>query len=325
MNTLEHKTRSFEEEKGDVKTTSISAASSCSSSSTSFRKDRLSDSDIFQILGVEPRDPNNMLSPNTYLKIVAPMVRYSKLPFRLLCKKWGADLTFTPMIISDSFVNSKLARDSDFATCLVDRPVIAQFAASDPIVFAKAAQIVNGVVQGVDLNCGCPQKWAMKEGLGAALSAKPGLVQEMVSEAKKLVPDLPVSIKIRLHKDRRVTHELLRRAERAGIQWITVHGRTAEGQKDPVDVEAIKLLKDMAHVPVIYNGDVNTWREMEQVHEATKVDGIMCARGALANPAMFSGHDTIPQQCITDYVTYASLYGGHFAVHTHHLQYDFKK
>ena len=99
-----------------------------------FRKTVLPENDVWQILGVQPKPSDASHLDHKYLKIVAPMVRYSKLPLRLLCKKWGADLTFTPMIIAESFVRSSLARDSDFATSAEDRPVIAQFAAKDPIV-----------------------------------------------------------------------------------------------------------------------------------------------------------------------------------------------
>ncbi len=287
-----------------------------------FRKSTLSESEIFHLLKVRPQHTETRTEgKKPYIKILAPMVRYSKLPFRLLCKKWGADLTFTPMIIAESFVNSQAARDSDLSTCLEDRPVIAQFATKDPITFARAGQMVADYVQGVDLNCGCPQKWAMQDGIGAALSAQPQLVHDMVFETKKLVPNLPVSIKIRLQTDLRQTVELLRRAENAGVAWVTVHGRTAKGQKDPVNSEAIKFIKSVAKVPIIFNGDVNSWQDMERFIAETGADGVMCARGALSNPAMFSGHEEVPAQCITDYARLALLYGGHFAIHSHHFTY----
>jgi tRNA-dihydrouridine synthase 4 len=111
------------------------------------------------------------------VKVVAPMVRYSKLPFRLLCNQWGADLATTPMIIAEGFNKSAAARDSSFTTCAADRPLVVQFAANDPVHFGLAAQKVEPYCDAVDLNCGCPQKWAIAEGIGASLVKKPQLVR----------------------------------------------------------------------------------------------------------------------------------------------------
>ena len=101
------------------------------------------------------------------------MVRYSKLPFRLLVREYGADVTYTPMILAHEFIRSQIARDSDFTTSPLERQpgangkhcaLIAQFASSDPTEFARAAELIAPWVDGVDLNCGCPQSWALKEG-----------------------------------------------------------------------------------------------------------------------------------------------------------------
>ncbi len=101
------------------------------------------------------------------------MVRYSKLPFRLLVREYGADIVYTPMILAHEFIRSQIARDSDFTTCSVEREttpdgrehaLIAQFASSDAVEFARAAELIAPWVDGVDLNCGCPQSWALKVG-----------------------------------------------------------------------------------------------------------------------------------------------------------------
>ncbi|KAG7157502.1 tRNA-dihydrouridine(20a/20b) synthase [NAD(P)+]-like 3 [Homarus americanus] len=77
---------------------------------------------------------------------MCPMVRYSKLAFRSLVRKYECDLCFTPMIISDCFIQSIRARHSDFTTCKEDALLVVQF---------------SNYCDGVDLNCGCPQRWAM--------------------------------------------------------------------------------------------------------------------------------------------------------------------
>ncbi|PFX29942.1 tRNA-dihydrouridine(20a/20b) synthase [NAD(P)+]-like [Stylophora pistillata] len=131
------------------------------------------------------------------------MVRYSKLSFRTLVRRYGCDLAYTPMIVSDSFVKSVKARDMEFTTNPADRPLIVQFAASNPKDFADAAEIIAPFSDGVDLNCGCPQRWAMQEGYGAKLIRTPGLIKDIVRQTVARVPGFPVSIKIRIHDDLR--------------------------------------------------------------------------------------------------------------------------
>ena len=83
------------------------------------------------------------------------MVRYSKLPFRLLCRKYGADLAFTSMIIAEGFNRSQYARDSEFTTCAVDQPLIVQFATNSPIELGLAAEKSKGYVQGAFAAVSC--------------------------------------------------------------------------------------------------------------------------------------------------------------------------
>jgi tRNA-dihydrouridine synthase 4 len=255
------------------------------------------------------------------VKIVAPMVRYSKLPFRLLCKKWGADICFTPMIIAEAFNRSEAARDSDFQTCKEDIPLVVQFGTKDPMEFASAAVKVEPYCDAIDLNCGCPQRWAMQEGIGASLSSKPKMIYDIVSAAKKRVSK-PISIKIRLHQNMKVTMELIKAAELAGVSWITVHGRTAsERSRVPVHLDSIRFVKESANVPVIANGDVFTPQDVCSIIESTGVNGVMSARGILANPALFKGYDHVPLECVQDYLDLALQYGGRFAIHHHHFMF----
>lgn len=144
----------------------------------------------------------------------------------------------------------------------------------------------------------------------------------MVRQVKAKVPDLPVSIKIRLQDDMRVTLDLIHRAERMGVDWITVHGRTPrERSQHKVHVDAIKFVKSIAAVPIIANGDIFSPADMDRIVQETKVDGVMCARGALANPAMFCGEEAVPLDCVIDYLQLALKYGGLFTTHHHHLMF----
>jgi tRNA-dihydrouridine synthase 4 len=122
-----------------------------------------------------------------------------------------------------------------------DRPLIVQFAATNSADFSRAAELVAPFADGIDLNCGCPQRWALADGYGAALTKKPELVADMVHGARRQT-SLPVSIKIRIHGDLRETVELCRRAESAGCGWITIHGRTTKQRAEPCNFDAIKIV-----------------------------------------------------------------------------------
>jgi len=138
------------------------------------------------------------------LYIAAPMVRYSKLPFRALVRDYAVDLTFTPMLVAKEFTRSHAARYTDFSTNVHDRPLIVQFAAKDAVTLARAAEMVYPYVDGVDLNCGCPQTWACQEGIGAGLMKNPEAVRDMVRGVKaRLGSEFCVSTKIRIHSDLR--------------------------------------------------------------------------------------------------------------------------
>ncbi|XP_064417532.1 tRNA-dihydrouridine(20a/20b) synthase [NAD(P)+]-like isoform X2 [Latimeria chalumnae] len=265
----------------------------------------------------------DLFQPGKVVKICAPMVRYSKLAFRTVVRRYGCDLCFTPMIVAADFVRSAKARDSEFTTNHTDRPLIVQFAAKDAQVLADAAYMVSPFVDGVDLNCGCPQRWAMAEGYGACLINKPELVRDMVRQIRNQVedPNFSVSIKIRIHKDISRTIDLCRKVEAAGVSWITVHGRTAEERHQPVHYDAIKTIKENISIPVVANGDIRNMKDVENVHQTTRVDGVMVARGLLSNPAMFAGYEETPLQCIQDWVDIALEHGTPFTCFHHHLMY----
>ena len=136
----------------------------------------------------------------------------SRIQFRELVRKFNCDLTYTPMIMSNSFTRSQKARDVEFTTNTTDRPLIVQFAAGNPEDLATASQFVRSHCDGVELNCGCPQKWAIQEGIGAALVEKNSLICEMVKETRKRLnydSEFTVAVKIRLHEDIRFKNALI--------------------------------------------------------------------------------------------------------------------
>lgn len=106
------------------------------------------------------------------------------------------------MILADVFKNSEFARSSDFTTNYLDDPVVVQFAANKGADLADAAELVAPYAGGIDLNCGCPQKWAYQEKIGSYLMQDPENVKDMIRTVKGRV-NIPCSIKIRVHDDLR--------------------------------------------------------------------------------------------------------------------------
>ncbi|XP_043247791.1 DNA repair and recombination protein RAD54-like isoform X1 [Colletes gigas] len=133
-------------------------------------------------------DMLEMLKEPRMIKVCAPMVRYSKLQFRTLVRNYDCDICFTPMILADSFIRSDKARDNEFSTNNEDKPLVVQFAAKTVNDFVNAAEMVAPYCNGVDLNCGCPQRWAIKEGYGADMLKKPHLVKDLIYQIRSFAP-----------------------------------------------------------------------------------------------------------------------------------------
>ncbi|KAI8956741.1 FMN-linked oxidoreductase [Daldinia sp. FL1419] len=227
-------------------------------------------------------------SQSRLLYACAPMVRYSKLAFRQTVHHFGTDLCWTPMILAKEFNRSPVARDSDLtvsSSTEEEVPTIAQFGANDPLELSRAASLAAPFVNGVDLNCGCPQSWACAETLGAALMNRRELVRDMVIATRdQLASDgwdvrsfggadshangpvgRSVSVKIRVHKDLRQTVDFINTVlgdeHRRNIDWLTIHPRTrSTPSSTPINVEALELLTSMfgTKLPILVSGDVFT-------------------------------------------------------------------
>ncbi|KAI1209437.1 FMN-linked oxidoreductase [Annulohypoxylon truncatum] len=247
-------------------------------------------------------------SQNRLLYACAPMVRYSKLAFRQTVHHFGTDLCWTPMILAKEFNRSRFARDSDLTIstptpvpapgrkgegdgCGVrdeEVPTIAQFGANQPLELSRAASLAAPYVNGVDLNCGCPQSWACAEKLGAALMERRELVRDMVVETRARLsrdgwavdlanydsnPDVDpragrgrsVSVKIRVHSDLRRTMDFITTVlgdeHNRNIDWLTIHPRTRRTPSSvPINIEALEILTSTygTKLPVLVSGDVFT-------------------------------------------------------------------
>lgn len=190
------------------------------------------------------------------------------------------------MILAKEFNRSAVARDSDLTVATAGAPVptIAQFGASSPLELARASALAAPWVNGVDLNCGCPQSWACAETLGAALMERRELVRDMLVETRaRLAADgwavglgdadrasprgRSVSVKIRVHSDLRRTVDFVATvlgdaaAGRRHVDWLTIHPRTrATPSSAPINLEALELLTETfgKRLPILVSGDVFT-------------------------------------------------------------------
>ena len=231
------------------------------------------------------------------------------------------------MILADVFCSSQVARDCEFQTTPLDSPLVVQFASSNSTDFAQAARLVAPYASAVDLNCGCPQRWAAKQRLGGYLmSADPQLIHSMVRETRNLA-SLPVSVKIRIHKDNpEKTIELVKQIESAGASWVTIHARDIKQRSTECpDWNTFHMIKQSVQIPLVANGSILSMDEAERVAKITGCNGIMAARGLLANPAMFNGNDITPIETIYEFVRNSLKYGSSSFVFQQHLSFMLEK
>lgn len=220
------------------------------------------------------------------------MVDQSFLPFRLLARRYGAQLCYTPMINANQFTKSaNFRRDvlNDLGHS-EDRPLIAQFAGHDAATLLDAAKHVEGLVDAMDLNLGCPQHIARRGRYGAYLLEEEDLVVEIVRTLSSNLT-IPVTCKIRLFRGQLGrTISLCQRLEDAGCSMLTVHGRTRYQNKQTVgscDFASIAAVKAAVKIPVVANGGIAVFEDVGRCLQATGANGVMSSEAALENPALF--------------------------------------
>jgi tRNA-dihydrouridine synthase 1 len=227
---------------------------------------------------------------------IAPMVDQSELPFRLLCRKYGATAAYTPMLHARLFLEGAPYRAEHFSTCPEDRPLLAQFCANDPDILINAAKIVAPHVDGIDLNLGCPQRIARRGRYGAYLMDDLPLVEKLV---RKLASELsiPVTVKIRRFESIDRTVQYAAMLERAGASMLAIHGRTRDQKKNVntrADWTTMAAVKKALRIPVLANGNIRNIHDVEPCLVATGADGVLSAESLLEDPAMFSPQRYLP-------------------------------
>ncbi len=221
--------------------------------------------------------------------LLAPMAGITDLPFRVICKEFGASLVCTEMISAKAIFYNDEKTKKLMNTQGEKRPIAFQIFGSDKESMGYSAKYVSKLGDIIDINLGCPAPKVVKNGDGSKLLLDLDKTKEVI-ETVVNNSSVPVTIKIRLGWDKEhiVGTEVAKIAEKAGVCAITVHGRTrSEFYSGKADLEYIKKIKQSVNIPVIGNGDIVDEESAKVMFEKTGVDGIMIGRASLGNPWIF--------------------------------------
>lgn len=208
-------------------------------------------------------------------------------PFRQLCKQLGAGYAVSEMAASNPrlWASEKSARRTDHAGEM--EPKAVQIAGADPQDLAACAKFnVERGAQIIDINMGCPVKKVCNSWCGSALLQNEALVERILNTVVAAV-DVPVTLKFRTGWDRENKNALriAALAEQAGIQMLTLHGRTrADGYSGEAEYDTIAAVKAAVAIPVVANGDITTPEKARLVLEYTSADAVMIGRAAQGRP-----------------------------------------
>ncbi|WP_134724368.1 tRNA dihydrouridine synthase DusB [Paracoccus luteus] len=239
------------------------------------------------------RDPIRLgpflLDPPVFL---APMAGITDLPFRRAVAAHGAGLVVSEMVASTEMVTPRPStRAAVRAKARIggDVPVSVQIAGREAQAMAETARIVAGMgARIIDINMGCPAKKVTGGLSGAALMREPDRALSLIEAVVAAVPDLPVTLKMRLGWDDDCLNapDLARRARDAGVRMIAVHGRTrAQFYTGRADWAAIRAVRDaVPDLPLVANGDIVDADSARAARAASGADAVMVGRGAQGAP-----------------------------------------
>lgn len=224
--------------------------------------------------------------------VLAPMEDVTDLTFRYICKDFGADMMFTEFISSDGLIRDAAKTLAKMRIYDYERPIGIQIYGHIPEAMVEAA--VRAQESGpdfIDINFGCPVNKIARRGAGSGMMRFPDKMVEITANVVKAVK-IPVTVKTRLgwDDDSKIIVELAERLQDAGIEALTVHGRTRaqmyKGQADWTLIGEVKANPRM-HIPIIGNGDITTPQQAKEAFARYGVDAVMIGRASFGHPWIF--------------------------------------
>ena len=231
--------------------------------------------------------------------LLAPMEDVTDASFRVVCKKFGADMVYTEFIPSDGLIRDAAKAIAKMKTSDEEAPIAIQIYGNDPVAMVEAAKMADHAeeIAGghgcdiIDINFGCPVNKIAGRGAGSGMMREPDKMVMITEQIVKAVRK-PVTVKTRLGWDEN-SKIIVGRAERlqdTGIQALTIHGRTRcqmyKGEADWTLIGEVKNNPRM-HIPIIGNGDINSARKAKEAFDRFGVDGIMVGRASFGHPWIF--------------------------------------
>ena len=223
---------------------------------------------------------------------LAPMEDVTDISFRLMCKRFGADMVYTEFVSADALIRSVNKTQQKLNVADEERPVAIQIYGRDVPTMVEAAQICEAAHPDIlDINFGCPVKRVAGKGAGAGMLRNIPLMLDITREVVKAV-NIPVTVKTRLgwDADNRIIVDLAEQLQDCGIAALSIHGRTRAqmytGEADWTLIGEVKNNPRM-HIPIIGNGDVTSPQRCKECFDRYGVDGVMIGRASFGRPWIF--------------------------------------
>ena len=227
-----------------------------------------------------------------YPVFLAPMEDVTDPAFRILCKRYGADMVYSEFISSDALIRSIKSTERKLEIYDKEKPVAIQLYGRDVESITEAAKIAEAAKPDIiDLNFGCPVKKVAGKGGGAGLLKDIPKMLEIINSVAKTVK-IPVTVKTRLGWDNnsKIITEIAEQIQDNGAQALTIHGRTRSqmytGEADWTLIGEVKN-NSRIKIPIIGNGDVTTPERAKECFDKYGVDAIMIGRGSIGQPWIF--------------------------------------
>ncbi len=229
--------------------------------------------------------------------LLAPMEDVTEPPFRLICKRLGADIVYTEFISSEGLIRDAKKAKAKLFIYDEERPAAIQIFGGNEDVMEEAATISESANPDfIDINCGCWVKDVALRGAGAGLLKDLPKMQRIAEAVMKNV-SLPVTLKTRLGWDENsiVIVEVAKIMEDIGIEALTVHCRLrTQGNKGDADWSWVKKIKDAGvKIPIVLNGNIKSPEDVKFVFENYETDAVMIGQGAISNPWIFKQAKTL--------------------------------